>query len=227
MQIQITLSPHHMRKMKFTQPVCLYPQTMGFSLLNTAGPMISILKGLYSSKKEATPSSHRAYIFFIYGQVGNTEKCCGSFWRMRQYAGVGISWKNVIMEIRIESDGQGGSWLVNRSEKAILGKEYNSAIARTELIIKAEGRSSSNGEMISYSGRSIECQAYKAGCCKVAMVKFLHCWTNISSWRTLGLTRKIWASWNWAWGYWQFGKANLQTAKIIWPWGKMWPWIVA
>lgn len=29
---------------------------------------------------------------------------------MRQYAGVGISWKNVIMEIRIESDGQGGSW---------------------------------------------------------------------------------------------------------------------
>lgn len=30
--------------------------------------------------------------------------------------------------------------MVNRSEKAILGKEYNSAIARTELIIKAEGQ---------------------------------------------------------------------------------------
>lgn len=64
--------------------------------------------------------------------------------------------------------------MVNRSEKAILGKEYNSAIARTELIIKAEGQAQQWGDdKLLWEKR--ECQAYKTGCCKVAMVKFLHC----------------------------------------------------
>lgn len=78
------------------------------------------------------------------------------------------------MKIRIESDGQGGSSLASRREKAILDKEYTSAIAGTELIIKAEGQEQQWGDhKILWEKR--ECQAYKIGCCKVAVGEFLHC----------------------------------------------------
>lgn len=63
------------------------------------------------------------------------------FRRVQWYAGIGASWKNVIVEIRIDMSlkDREGSWLINRNEEAIPGEEDTSATAETEWKIKAEG----------------------------------------------------------------------------------------